>query len=639
MSTKRFLSFLITVALVFALLPAAASAATHTVATAQELKDALAAANMGDVITLTSNIDYVEPIEVTGFTLTTGAYTLTITVIGPAQPDSAALKVGAGGVVALEEGGQIIIDASLYDFGVYALDGGIATVTDVSLYTASEDAAAIRASNVGSAVTVKGNVEVIGGNMPDGLLAENGTITVEGDVFVKGDRACGADANGGIITVSGRISVETMSGASSQAGIGASASSSIIAGTIIVGSIVAEGRGATASSGSTITVNGDVSVKTFPDTDYPGVNAFDESTVTVNGDVSVKGIPDIKYPGVCAFDGSTVTVNGSILVEGVGEGDEGGGIQSRKGSEVIVRGDVTFVSNDPSSTVYGVIAESSTVTIDGSITLTGTGYGVFAMSGGRIDGVWTPGAEVRVGGNVTVTGTDGIGVAAISQSIVVIDGILSAENYTLVNYFIGGGGVHVLKTKSDGVRGQGPYAYYLMYTDADPAHAAPKTLEQQSEQWANNGGYYFGTGTVYVKWHTEQPFVITQPVTKLTASGATLSGDVIDDGGAWVRERGFVYGKTANPMLGGTDVLRIDAGNGTGSFSASISGLAPNTTYYVRAFATNRSGTAYGESISFTTSSATVPNTGDQGGFLGVWLCAMAAAALLLGIRKRRVES
>ena len=615
MSTKRFLSFLITVALVFALLPAAASAATHTVATAQELKDALAAANMGDVIALTSNIDYVEPIEVTGFTLTTGAYTLTITVIGPAQPDSAALKVGAGGVVAIEEGGQIIIDATLYEFGVYALDGGIATVTDVSLYTASEDAAAVRASNVGSAVTVTGNVEVIGGNFPNGLLAESGTITVEGDVFVKGDRACGADANGGIITVSGRISVETMSGASSQAGIGASASSSIIAGTIIVGSIVAEGSGATASSGSTITVNGNVSVKTFPDTEYPGVNAF---------------------------DGSTVTVNGSILIEGVGEGDERGGIYSEDGSEVIVRGDVTFVSNDPSSTVYGVIAESATVTIDGSLTLTGTGYGVFAMSSGRtLNGseyVWGPGGEVRVGNNVTVTGADGVGVSVTSKSIVVIDGILSAENYTRVNYFIGGGGIPVLKTKSDGVRGEGAYAYYLMYTDTDPAHVTPKTQAQLLEQMENNGGYYIGTGTVYVKWHTEQPFVITQPFTKLTASGATLSGDVIDDGGAWVRERGFVYGKTANPMLGGTDVLRIDAGNGTGSFSASISGLAPNTTYYVRAFATNRSGTAYGETISFTTSSATVPNTGDQGGFLGVWLCAMAAAALLLGIRKRRVE-
>lgn len=614
MSIKRFLSFLTTVALVFLLLPAAASAATHTVATAEELKDALTTAASGDIIQLSNSIDSVEPIDIAGFTLDVGAHTLTITVVGPTQQNSAALKVGAGGVVAMEEGGQININATNYDFGVFALDGGIATVTNVTLHTDTEDSVAVWALNDGSAVTVKGNVEAIGGNYPNGLMAESGMITVEGDVFVKGVRACGADANGGSITVKGRISIETMSGVSSQAGIGAYARSAGKGGTITAGSILSDGIGVIASSGSTITVNGDVSVKGFPDEPDLGVNAFDASTVTVNGNISIEGM-----------------------------GDDSSGIRSTNGSEVIVRGDVTLASNDPSSSVFGVTAESSAVTIDGSITLAGTGAGVLAMSSGRtLNGseyVWGLGSEVRVGKNVTVTGTDGVGVRVTSQSIVVIDGILSAKDYTWVNYFIGSGGAPVLRAMSDGVRGEGPWAYYLMYTDADPSHAIPKTQAELSEQMQNNGGYYIGTGTVYVQVQTGQPIVITEPAANVTALGVTLSGNVIDDGGAWVRERGFVYGKTANPILGGTDVSHIATGNGTGSFSGPVSGLAPNTTYYVRAYATNRSGTAYGETITFTTpaSNVSVPNTGDYSASLGVWICAMAAIVLMLGIRKRQV--
>jgi uncharacterized protein (TIGR02145 family) len=60
----------------------------------------------------------------------------------------------------------------------------------------------------------------------------------------------------------------------------------------------------------------------------------------------------------------------------------------------------------------------------------------------------------------------------------------------------------------------------------------------------------------------------------------------------------LVYATTSNPTLSNT-VLTI--GSGEGSFSGTLTGLTPNSTYYVRAYATNSSGTAYGNEVSFTT--------------------------------------
>jgi hypothetical protein len=97
------------------------------------------------------------------------------------------------------------------------------------------------------------------------------------------------------------------------------------------------------------------------------------------------------------------------------------------------------------------------------------------------------------------------------------------------------------------------------------------------------------------------PTVATNTVTDITASGATVSGNVISDGGAAVTERGFVYSTSVNPAIGGAGVTQAASGDGTGTFTANISGLTVNTTYHVRAYATNSDGTAYGADVTFAT--------------------------------------
>jgi len=77
-----------------------------------------------------------------------------------------------------------------------------------------------------------------------------------------------------------------------------------------------------------------------------------------------------------------------------------------------------------------------------------------------------------------------------------------------------------------------------------------------------------------------------------------VSGHVTSDGGEPVTERGIVFSLAPDPT---TASSKVAGGSGTGLFSAQLTGLAPGTTYYARAYAINVKGTSYGDTISFTT--------------------------------------
>ncbi|MBG0859550.1 MAG: T9SS type A sorting domain-containing protein [Bacteroidales bacterium] len=100
------------------------------------------------------------------------------------------------------------------------------------------------------------------------------------------------------------------------------------------------------------------------------------------------------------------------------------------------------------------------------------------------------------------------------------------------------------------------------------------------------------------------PIVQTTPVTIFTTSTATIGGEVTFDGGAVVTERGVYWGTSEQPVSEGS---KLPLGSGTGLFSIDQSGLNPNSTYYIIAYATNSIGTSYGETESFTTLPLTIP--------------------------------
>ena len=97
---------------------------------------------------------------------------------------------------------------------------------------------------------------------------------------------------------------------------------------------------------------------------------------------------------------------------------------------------------------------------------------------------------------------------------------------------------------------------------------------------------------------TTLPTVTTSTVSNTTSSTAICGGNVTNDGNATVTARGVCWSTSHNPTVSNSHTTD---GSGTGSFTSSITGLSENTTYYVRAYATNSFGTAYGNEFSFTT--------------------------------------
>jgi uncharacterized protein (TIGR02145 family) len=90
----------------------------------------------------------------------------------------------------------------------------------------------------------------------------------------------------------------------------------------------------------------------------------------------------------------------------------------------------------------------------------------------------------------------------------------------------------------------------------------------------------------------------TLPVGNVTGNSATSGGNITNNGGTLVTHRGVVWSTSPNPTNANN---QSSDGSGTGNYTSILTGLSANTTYYVRAYATNSAGTAYGNELSFTT--------------------------------------
>ena len=128
---------------------------------------------------------------------------------------------------------------------------------------------------------------------------------------------------------------------------------------------------------------------------------------------------------------------------------------------------------------------------------------------------------------------------------------------------------------------------------------APNTVYYARAYAINSQGTAYGPQVTFTTLLNLSPATVsTASVTTITTVSASLGGNVISDGNVAVSDRGIVYSTTPSPTLAS---IKVAMGAGTGVFSAIVSGLATNTTYYARAYAINSMGTAYGNEITFTT--------------------------------------
>jgi len=103
--------------------------------------------------------------------------------------------------------------------------------------------------------------------------------------------------------------------------------------------------------------------------------------------------------------------------------------------------------------------------------------------------------------------------------------------------------------------------------------------------------------------------LVTTAATSITSTSAVTGGDITSTGGSTISQSGICWAFQDNPTV--SDSLISSSQTGTGSFTVSMTNLNANTMYYVRAFAINGIGTAYGVIDSFTTAQglATVTTT------------------------------
>lgn len=119
--------------------------------------------------------------------------------------------------------------------------------------------------------------------------------------------------------------------------------------------------------------------------------------------------------------------------------------------------------------------------------------------------------------------------------------------------------------------------------------------EGADSEWASR------SFTIDIEDEIELPTVTTATISSIAENAAEGGGEVTDDGGADITARGICWGMTQNPTTG--DTCTSD-GTGNGVFTSDLTGLTADTEYYVRAYATNSVGTAYGSQESFTTTAS-----------------------------------
>ena len=119
-------------------------------------------------------------------------------------------------------------------------------------------------------------------------------------------------------------------------------------------------------------------------------------------------------------------------------------------------------------------------------------------------------------------------------------------------------------------------------------------------------GTGYGSVVTLTTKTTVVPTLTTTIVSNIGFNTASTGGSISNDGGANVTARGVVYSSVATTPT--TLNLSTSDGNGTGSFNSSLQNLNENTTYYVRAYATNSAGTGYGPVQTFKTKLNSVPS-------------------------------
>src|SRR3989339_1123342 len=157
------------------------------------------------------------------------------------------------------------------------------------------------------------------------------------------------------------------------------------------------------------------------------------------------------------------------------------------------------------------------------------------------------------------------------------------------------------------------------FTTLGPTSATGAYTSQLSGLQANTTYYVraYATNSSGTGYSTEQTFtttstptvptLTTNSATSITETTASIIGTISNLGSGNIIEHGHCWSTSSGPTTSNSH-SSLGSASQTGNFTSSLSNLAPGTTYYVKAFATNSAGTGYSNEVSFTTNAtATIP--------------------------------
>lgn len=127
----------------------------------------------------------------------------------------------------------------------------------------------------------------------------------------------------------------------------------------------------------------------------------------------------------------------------------------------------------------------------------------------------------------------------------------------------------------------------------------PNTQYHVRAYATNSAGTAYGQDVTFTTTQAGVPILTTTAASNITDTSFSTGGTISTDNGATVTSRGVCWSTSPSPTI--SLISKTNDGVGIGSFTSVVKGLSTATTYYLRSYATNSVGTAYGNEITFTT--------------------------------------
>ncbi len=317
---------------------------------------------------------------------------------------------------------------------------------------------------------------------------------------------------------------------------------------------------------------------TAVETTLPTVSTDPLSSITPNsavcgGNVTSDGGAAVTARGVCWSQSAYPTTDNSRTIDGSGLGSFTSNIT---GLNPGITYHVRAYATNSNGTAYG---SDRVFTTAGEITLP-------TVSTNPVSSITQDSAVC--GGNVTSDGGAAVTARGVCWS--------KAANPTIYH------------SKTDDGSGLGSFTSYITPLDRAVTYYV-RAYATNSKGTSYGAQHAFTTST-----SVTLPIVSTAPVSSITSTSAVCGGNVTSDGGAAVTARGVCWSQNRNPTVYHSKTIN---GSGVGSFTSNIQPLSSSTAYFVRAYATNNLGTAYGNEREFTTDTTeritvTIPNGGES---------------------------